>query len=81
MDFLKSYKIVLDMMPIIIDLIKKAEEMFPEKGTGKAKLQMVRFELSKIYDYGHKIPFETIWPKINKTIDFLVSVFKKTGKI
>lgn len=77
---MKYFLLVIQMIPSIIDIIKKVEELYPETGAGQEKLQLVKDMLQAAYD-----GVSDAWPQIEKIVAFIVDfanrfgIFKKPG--
>jgi hypothetical protein len=82
MKFLQIVRILLEMLPIIIQTIKAVEEAIPGQGKGEAKLALVRSALEAAYEISNDLDFsfETLWPQIKVIIDKTVSVFNTIGE-
>jgi len=80
MSFVETLKLLVTILPVLIDLIKHVEDAIPGKGTGEQKLALVRAALEQAYTYATPAPnFEAIWPVLQKVIMSTVSVFNTTG--
>jgi hypothetical protein len=66
--------IVLQLVPAVIDLIKKIEEAIPGQSRGEEKLAAVREILETTYG-----EISGIWPIMAKVISVLVGTFNKVG--
>lgn len=78
---LANIKLILQILPLIIDTIKAIEAAIPESGAGKAKLDIVRVALQSAYDASNDVigKFDTIWPMIQNTVGAVVSTFNALG--
>ena len=72
---MKTLLLVIQLIPVLINLIKAIEEAIPEAGWGAEKLKAVKEILQTSYD-----GIAEIWPIIEKIIAIVVSLFNKTGK-
>lgn len=81
MQFLTILKLILSILPLLIDAIKLIEQAIPETGKGEAKLAAVRSIVESSYDAADEsLPvFEALWPALQKTIGGLVGAFNATG--
>lgn len=70
----ESAKLIVGLLPILIDLIKTVEAAIPESGAGAAKLAAVRDLLAALAPN-----LETGWPAIEAVIGVLVKLFNATG--
>ena len=71
---IETIKLVLSILPLIIDLTKKLEQQFPESGLGKMKLSLV-IESIKLSIGDSK----DLIPTIEKVTSAVVSVFNAFG--
>lgn len=67
-------KLIIDLLPILIALIKSVEAAIPEKGQGSTKLAMIREILTTIDE---NTP--TVWPVLETAINAIVKTFNLTG--
>ena len=67
-------KLVINLLPILISLIKSVEAAMPEKGQGAVKLIMVR-EIMESIDGG----VSASWPLIETAINAIVKAFNLSG--
>lgn len=81
MKYLEILKLVLSLVPMLIEIIKAIEEAIPGQGKGEAKLAAVRAMLEAAYGVasGSVGTFESIWPAIAGTVGALVNLFNTTG--
>jgi hypothetical protein len=81
MQFLNTLKIILDLIPMIINVIKAIEEAIPGHGAGEQKLAMVRGVIEAGYKAGKDavMSFEQIWPILETTIKTIVAGLNATG--
>jgi hypothetical protein len=81
MQFLVILKLVISILPLVIDAIKLVEKSIPGTGHGEAKLSATRTILESSYGFSTDaiVSFESIWPTLKKTISGLVSAFNATG--
>ena len=81
MQFLIALKLVISMLPLIIDTMKKIEDAIPGQGQGEQKLNAVRTILESVYEIAPEgnVKFDTLWPAIAKIISKLVSLYNGNG--
>jgi hypothetical protein len=81
MKYLEILKLVVSILPLLINLIQAAEAAFPASGQGAAKLDMVRAVLQQSYDFSNdKIAkFEDVWPAIQNIVATIVSTYNALG--
>ena len=79
---LANIKLVLQLLPLIIDAVSAIENALPEGGTGKAKLGLVREVIQAGFDTATDVvvSFDQVWPIIEKTVGAIVSTFNAVGK-
>jgi len=82
MKYLTIIKLVVSLLPVLIEAIKAVEEAIPGKGAGEAKLAAIRAIIEGVYatatDLG--VTFGEVWPVLEKTISGLVAAFNKSGE-
>jgi hypothetical protein len=81
MKFLEIIKLVISMLPLLIEAIKVIEEALPGKSNGEVKLETVRNILETSYKSSNdmQVKFESAWPTFKSIIDAIVSSFNKIG--
>lgn len=81
MNWLLVAKILLELLPAIIDGIKALEKAMPEAGQGAAKLNALRALLQGAYETGEHAAgaFEALWPTISRVVGSLVDTFNRSG--
>jgi len=88
MKFISIARLLLSLLPVLIEAIKAAEEAIPGEGKGEAKLALIRTILELAYtstnDVADKFDdvankFDDVWPMIQKTIGSIVATFNKLG--
>ena len=72
---MKTLLLVIQLIPVVINLIRAIEEAIPEAGFGAKKLKAVKEILQTSYD-----GITEIWPIVEKIIVIVVNMFNKTGK-
>lgn len=71
---MQQLKTIVQILPILIELIKSIESALPETGLGKQKLQFVRELLQTIAP-----DLLDNWPIIEKVVSTLVGLFNQVG--
>lgn len=71
---MKTFLLVVQLVPALIALIKEIEGVIPQSGQGQAKLTAVREILEVSYD-----GVKELWPSIEKIITTLINLFNTTG--
>lgn len=81
MGFLEIMKIVLGLLPVILDAVKSIEAAIPVSGKGKEKMDLIKTALQTTYDATNqtKTTFQVIWPQLESIITKVVSVYNSTG--
>lgn len=81
MQFLTILKLIITILPLLIDAIRAIEAAIPGQGKGEAKLAAVRSVVESAYGVSTDVvpKFETIWPAMQKTVGGLVSSFNSAG--
>lgn len=67
-------KLILNLLPLLIALIKSVEVAIPEKGQGAVKLAIIKDIL-----IAADSTVSAIWPLIETTINALVKAFNVSG--
>ena len=70
----ETIRIILSLLPIVIQTVQQLEALFPEGGQGKMKFEMVTRVLQETYKVSNDI-----LPTIEKMIPIVVDVFNKFG--
>lgn len=81
MQYIIYVRVVLSLLPALIDAIKAIEAAFPASGQGSLKLELVRSIVEQAYNagIGALAKFEDIWPVLQKTIASLVTFMNTSG--
>ena len=79
MQFIEVAKAVFGLLPAIIEGIKAIEQAIPGQGAGEQKLAAFRSVLESVYSTAGAVtlPFDLIWPAVQKVIAVLVPVLTK----
>lgn len=74
-------KLILTLLPVVVDAVKVLEAAFPQGGQGAAKLAALREIIAGAFSAAQDIgvTFEEIWPALERTVSALVGLFNKTG--
>lgn len=80
-NFLTVIKLVLSLLPLLIDVTKAVEAALPQAGLGSQKLALVRTTLQAAFEItGDAVAsFEQVWPALEKTVGAIVGVFNAAG--
>lgn len=75
MSFLAIVKLVLQLLPLIEQIVQAAEDLFPQQGAGAQKLSLVKGALETAYSTGNAVEgsFEQIWPTVNNVVTNIVA--------
>lgn len=65
---------LIQLIPTIMEIVKKIEDMFPQSGIGSEKLQLLREMLEASYS-----GLSTIWPTISFIVDKIVAFANAKG--
>ena len=81
MNFLQIVKLILSMLPAIIEAVKAIEAAMPAGGQGAAKLDAIRGILSSAYAIASdaQAQFDSVWPAISGTVSAVVGMFNRAG--
>lgn len=71
---LATTKLIIQLIPYILELIKVVEAQIPEQGQGKAKLAFIRESLTAVYP-----DIVNVWGMVEKIITASVTLFNATG--
>lgn len=74
MNALATLKIIIDLLPLLIQAVRAVEEAIPGQGKGEVKLAAVRGIMESV-DAGAG----SIWPAVEKAISAIVGAFNKAG--
>jgi hypothetical protein len=74
-------KLVLSLVPMLVQAIKAVEDAIPGNGYGEQKLALVRSIIESAYEKatGALGSFEQMWPILESTIGAIVRAFNSTG--
>jgi hypothetical protein len=81
MHFIQTAKLILSLLPLILEAVKAVEAALPEGGMGAQKLGLVRQTLQAAFDIADDgfASFEKVWPALEKTIGAVVGLFNTAG--
>jgi hypothetical protein len=71
---IETIRLILALLPSIIEVVKELEKQFPETGLGKMKFELVRDVLQGAYEVSNEY-----LPIVEKMINIVVDVFNKFG--
>lgn len=70
---MKTFLLIVQILPYIIDLVRKIEEILPETGRGAEKLALLRNLLTAGY-----AGVSEAWPAIESVVAIVVEFFNRT---
>ncbi len=73
----ETIEFIVRVIPLIIDLVKHIEEIVPEGGKGKEKLEFVRESLESADDIADEV--KSRWPLIKRLVGAVVTFMNKIG--
>lgn len=81
MQLLTTIRLVLSLLPLILDTVRAIEMALPDGGQGKAKLAMIRETLAGVFDTvgDATTTFEQVWPALERTVGAVVGLFNTVG--
>lgn len=81
MNFLSILKLIITLLPSIIEAVKAIESAIPDGGKGDAKLKLIESVLSSTYEQSNRAfgTFEQVWPVLSSTVGAVVNLFNSTG--
>lgn len=71
---LETIRLVLSLLPIVIQVIRQLEELFPESNRGTMKLDLIVRTIQEVYETSDKAI-----PIIEKMVNVIVDIFNKFG--
>lgn len=80
-NFLVIVRVVLGLLPLLIDAVKAVEAAMPQAGQGQAKLTIVRTALEAAFSIASdvSVTFAQVWPALERTVGAVVGAFNTTG--
>ncbi|CAI10239.1 hypothetical protein ebA7264 [Aromatoleum aromaticum EbN1] len=81
MQVLHTLKLILSLLPLILEAVRAIEAALPEGGQGAAKLALLRqtIEAAASTVTGGIGAFEQLWPAIERTVAAVVTLYNSTG--
>ena len=70
----ETIKIILLLLPAVIETVTQLEKLFPESGKGQMKLELIKETLTNVSD----VSAEAI-PLIDKMVSTVVGIMNKFG--
>ena len=80
-NFLNILKLVVSLLPLLIDAVRAVEAAMPQAGQGQAKLSLIRSTLEAAFNVTNDVTvtFAQVWPALEKTVGAVVGAFNTTG--
>lgn len=81
MQLITILKLIISLLPLLIDAIKAIEAAMPGTGKGATKLAAVQSIVESAYKASSDAlpPFEDIVPVLQKTVESIIAGFNVTG--
>lgn len=81
MQLIQTLRLILTLLPLIIEVVKAIEVALPDGGKGEAKLALVRQAIEAGYGVATDTvgAFETVWPALERTVSAVVTLFNTAG--
>lgn len=81
MSWLNIVKVVLELVPLVVNTIKTIEGAIGGSGKGAEKLAMLRNIIESAYNTAQDatVKFEQIWPALESIVKTVVSTFNTIG--
>lgn len=81
MQFLTTVRLILSLLPLILDTIRIIEQSLPQGGAGREKLALVRTAIESAWDAAaEKVgDINTLWPAIERVIGAAVAMYNNAG--
>jgi hypothetical protein len=78
---LTMIKLVLSLLPVVIQTIQGIEQVLPATGQGAVKRDLVKSALQSTYNaVDSSMPiFEDLWNKLSPVVDGIVTIFNTAG--
>ena len=75
-------KLVLSLLPTLIEAVKAVEAALPQSGQGAQKLALIRQTLESAFGVaGDAVAtFDSVWPALEKVVGAVVGLFNRTGE-
>ena len=80
MSYLTILKLIIQLLPLVLEATKAAEAAIPQSGQGAAKFQFVKELLSSTVEIGTEVSEKDYLSALEKTINLAVKLFNTTGQ-
>ena len=79
MNFLLILKLVVQLLPMLIDAVKAIEAAVPSAGQGSVKLEAVKNLVTSVADIAGDVDAKNLSSALDKAISLVVTLLNKTG--
>lgn len=81
MQFIEILKLIISILPLLIEAITTVENAIPGKSNGEAKLAVIKSVIETVYQSSNDISvkIDKLWPAVQSVISGLISAFNSTG--
>lgn len=79
MNFLAILKLIVQLLPIIIEAVKAIEAAVPAAGQGSVKLEAVKGLVTSVADIAGDVDSKNLSSALDKAISLVVTLLNKTG--
>lgn len=79
MSFLTILKLVVQLLPLVLEAVKAAEAAIPQSGQGASKFAFVKDLLTTTVDLGNEVAEKDYASALDKTIALAVKLYNSTG--
>ena len=81
MKYVALVKLILSLLPVLVEAIRAVEDAIPGEGKGELKLAAIRVVLESAYAVSTDAVgrFDDLWPALQSTIAGIVTALNKAG--
>lgn len=79
MNFLQILKLVLQLLPVVIEAMKTLESVIPEAGKGAQKMALLKETVASVANVAEDIDKKQFDTAFSKAVDLAVGVMKTVG--
>ena len=81
MNFIAIVKLLIQLLPVVIEAIQAIEAAFPAGGQGQVKMELIKSTVQGAYSAATDATaaFDTLWTPLQSMISSVVGVFNSTG--
>lgn len=82
MSALETLRLVITLLPVLIEAVTAIEAAMPQGGQGEAKLAAVRQILQGVYAATNElaVSFDRVWPALSATVSAVVALKNAAGQ-